>query len=79
MREAIMTTSMMTSDLLFPNLDKYLGMNLSQAKALAVIEDYDATRVVEEDGEAYIITMEYCPTRINFVLRAGKVVRAYAG
>jgi len=73
-----MTTSMATSDL-FPNLDKYMGMNLSQAKALALIEDYDATRVVEEDGEAYVITMEYCPTRINFVLKAGKVIGAYAG
>lgn len=32
-------------------------------------------RVTKRDGEPYLVTMDYCPERINVVVESGKIIR----
>lgn len=56
----------------------YVGMTLEAAKARA---DKAAipNRVVEEDGVSNPVTMDHRPERLNFAVKAGKVIRVTKG
>ncbi len=55
-----------------------LGKTKEEAQALCV-EDGRAFRVVDEDGERYMLTADLHPTRINVSLLKGKVVSVRLG
>ncbi|SHJ95290.1 hypothetical protein SAMN02745181_2861 [Rubritalea squalenifaciens DSM 18772] len=58
--------------------DRYLGMELKAAMELAKSEGRSA-RVIQEDGEHRIVTRDYRPERLNFVVVKGKVTEVTRG
>ncbi|NWK56607.1 hypothetical protein HW115_13375 [Verrucomicrobiaceae bacterium N1E253] len=58
--------------------DRYIGMDLADAKALAVKEKRKY-RVVSVDGKQRMVTMDYLPERLNFTVVAGKVTKVTRG
>jgi len=56
----------------------YVGLTLEQAKEKAVMYGLNP-RVVEVDGKPLMLTMELVNNRVNFRIRNGVVIEAYAG
>lgn len=57
---------------------RYVGMELKAAMELAKSEGRPA-RVIQEDGEHRIVTRDYRPERLNFVVVKGKVTEVTRG
>ncbi len=57
---------------------KMIGMTESEAEGLAVTHGY-RMRVVQRDGEHYILTMELRADRINVRIMKGLVTETYVG
>ena len=55
-----------------------IGMAEDQAKQCAEDTGY-VWRVFEQDGEQFMLTMDYIPTRINVAITRGVVTDAYSG
>ncbi len=55
------------------DLPGIVGLTIKEAQKLAS-ENNRLLRVVEEDGEMYMVTMDYSPGRINVSVIDGKVV-----
>ena len=56
----------------------YVGKTLEDAEKKAKNDGF-TTRVVEEDGQQYMVTMEYRTDRINFRVRNNIVTSIYGG
>ena len=56
----------------------YVGMTLEAAKARADKAGIP-NRVVEEDGVSNPVTMDHRPERLNFAVKAGKIIRVTKG
>lgn len=56
----------------------YEGLTLEQAKEKA-LQNGLSPRIVEEDGKSLMLTMEVKSYRINFRVRDGFIIEAYAG
>jgi len=56
----------------------YVGMTLEAAKARADKAGIPS-RVVEEDGQSKPVTMDHRPERLNFAVKAGKIIRVTKG
>lgn len=56
----------------------YQGLTLEQANEKALQNGLNP-RVVEEDGKSLMLTMEAKSYRVNFRVREGVVIEAYAG
>ena len=56
----------------------YVGMTLEAAKARADKAGIP-NRVVEEDGQSKPVTMDHRPERLNFAVKAGKIIRVTKG
>lgn len=59
-------------------LNSIIGKNLSEAKELAGFNGF-AIRIVREDGERYMVTMEHRLDRINVELDNGIVTNSNIG
>jgi len=58
--------------------NRYLGMPIDEAKALAEKEK-SPCRVVSVDGKVGMVTMDHRPERLNFTVVAGKVTQVTRG
>lgn len=56
----------------------YEGLTLEKAREKA-LQNGLSPRVVEEDGKSFMLTMELKSYRVNFRVRDGVVIEAYAG
>jgi hypothetical protein len=56
----------------------FIGLDLTTAKDLASTRKLES-RVIDQDGKVMPVTARLSGQRINFVLRAGKVIRALRG
>lgn len=56
----------------------YVGKTLEDAEKKAKNDGF-TTRVVEKDGQQYMVTMEYRTDRINFRVRNNIVTSIYGG
>jgi hypothetical protein len=56
----------------------YEGLTLEKARERA-LQNGLSTRVVEEDGKSFMLTMDLNSYRVNFRVRDGVVIEAYAG
>jgi len=56
----------------------YVGKTLEEAEKKAKNDGF-TTRVVEKDGQQYMVTMEYRTDRINFRVRNNIVTSIYGG
>jgi hypothetical protein len=59
-------------------LEDYVGLSLEEAEAKAEA-DGRPTRVVEEDGEKFPVTMDFIENRLNFVVEDGTVTKVTTG
>jgi len=57
---------------------EYNGKTLEEATQYAKDGGY-TVRIVEQDGQSFILTMDYRMDRINFRVKAGYVIDAYGG
>jgi len=57
---------------------RYVGLTKAAAKELAASEGVKS-RVVLEDGEAFMVTRDYLPERLNFEVVKGRVTRVTRG
>lgn len=57
---------------------EWIGLTLNEAHQKAKSIDYD-TRIVEEDGISFMVTMDFRSNRVNLRLRNGKVIGVYTG
>jgi hypothetical protein len=53
----------------------YVGLSVAEAERLAVARG-ELLRTLYEDEQAFAVTMERVPGRVNLVLAAGKIVQA---
>ena len=60
------------------DLTKYIGLNISQAFKLASQQDYKA-RIVEENGKGYVVTTDFLPNRLNFVVENNLIIKVTLG
>jgi hypothetical protein len=58
--------------------DEYVGKNYEESKKYAE-EGGFTTRVVEENGTAFMLTHDVNPRRMNFRIANGVVTDAFAG
>lgn len=56
----------------------YEGMPIDEAIKKATANGLN-TRIVEQDGKSFMLTMEVKSYRVNFRVRGGIVIEAYAG
>lgn len=57
-----------------------LFVDASEQDAVACATSMGLTsRIVQRDGEDYVVTMDYSPTRVNFNIRRGLVTAATSG
>ena len=56
----------------------YVGKTIEEAEKKAKNDGF-TTRVVEKDGQQYMVTMEYRTDRINFRVRNNIVTSIYGG
>lgn len=59
-------------------LDLFIDASEKDASACASSMGLDV-RVVSRDGEEYVVTMDYSPTRVNFSVERGIVTAATVG
>lgn len=57
---------------------EYEGKTLEEARQYAIDGGF-TTRITEEDGKAFMLTMDFRTDRINFRVRDGFVIDAYGG
>ena len=57
---------------------EYNGKTLEEATQYAKDGGY-TVRIVEQDGQSFILTMDHRMDRINFRVRGGYVIDAYGG
>ncbi len=57
---------------------EYEGLTLEEATEKAKGRGF-TVRIVEQDGKAFMLTMDFINNRINFRLRNGLILEAYAG
>lgn len=58
--------------------EEYVGKTIDEAKRYAE-EGGFITRIVEEDGKSFILTMDFLTNRLNFRVRGGYVTDVYGG
>ena len=58
--------------------DDYIGLTVADATAKAEADDRPS-RVIEEDGEKFPVTMDFIPERLNFVVVDGEVTAVTTG
>lgn len=56
----------------------YKGLTLEKAEEKAKINGFN-TRIVEIDGKALMLTMDFKTDRINFRVSGGIILEAYTG
>lgn len=61
-----------------PGDEEFIGLELKEAKALAAKRRIES-RVIDEDGRTTPVSKRLTMQRINFVVRAGRVIRALRG
>ena len=57
---------------------EYVGKSLEEAKKYAE-EGGFVTRVVEEDGKSFVLTMDAKSDRLNFRVKGGYITDVYGG
>ena len=57
---------------------EYEGKTLEEARQYAIDGGF-TTRITEEDGKAFMLTMDFRTDRINFRVRDGIIIDAYGG
>lgn len=57
---------------------EYEGLALEEATEKAKSRGF-TVRIVEQDGKAFMLTMDFINNRINFRVRNGLILEAYAG
>lgn len=57
---------------------EWIGLDLNDAINKAKSIDY-IYRIVEKDGESFILTMDFLSNRVNLRLRDNKVIGVYTG
>lgn len=57
---------------------EWLGLTLNEANQRAEIIGY-TTRVVEQDGNSLMLTMDFKSNRLNLRLKDGKIIGLYTG
>jgi hypothetical protein len=57
---------------------EYEGLTLEEATEKAKRRGF-TVRIVEQDGKAFMLTMDFINNRINFRVRNGLILEAYAG
>ncbi|PID70653.1 hypothetical protein CSB37_01035 [bacterium DOLZORAL124_38_8] len=72
-KETVTNKKMETSVKQNNNLESYKGLTQAEAEQKAKSENR-VFRVVEEDGKLLATTMDYMPSRLNAVMKDGKVV-----
>lgn len=55
-----------------------LGMNVVEAEALAKSQGF-MSRIVERDGESFMITMDYRTNRVNLIVENDIITKAHVG
>ena len=58
--------------------NEYLGLTLEEGRLKAENAGF-ISRVVENNGESFILTMDYLTDRINFRIRNNKITGVYGG
>jgi len=61
-----------------PDLNRYIGLPLASAIALAKSEGF-AWRITAKDGVSFPVTMDFCANRLNFALKNDHVVLCTRG
>lgn len=56
----------------------YVGLTVEKAREKATLNGF-VSRIVEEDGESFFVTMELRSDRINFRVKNNTIVDAYPG
>lgn len=57
---------------------EYEGKTLEEARQYAIDGGF-TTRITEEDGKSFMLTMDFRTDRINFRVRDGFIIDAYGG
>ena len=51
------------------DLSRFIGLELSEFKEKALENGYGCVRVVEKDGESFMVTMDYRTDRVNVAVK----------
>lgn len=58
--------------------DTLIGMNIDEAEMLAASKGF-ITRIVERDGESFIVTMDYRTNRVNLTVKNDIITETFIG
>ncbi len=58
--------------------DTLIGMNIDEVETLAASKGF-ITRIVERDGESFIVTMDYRTNRVNLTVEKDIVTKVFIG